>query len=141
MTEICAAMGLINMNHLDEILVVNERSYAAYKDGLAGVEGLTLIEFDDSEKCNRQYVVVGVGAAYPLSRDELIEKLHGSNVLARKYFLPECHRVEPYESLQSNVGMLLPVTEEVAKRIVVLPTCTAVSDESINQICSLTAVS
>ncbi|WP_228723406.1 DegT/DnrJ/EryC1/StrS family aminotransferase [Desulfosediminicola flagellatus] len=43
MTEICAAMGLINMNHLDEILVVNERSYTANKDGLAGVGGLRLL--------------------------------------------------------------------------------------------------
>ena len=139
MSEISAAMGLVNLDSLDEFLSVNERNFEAYKTGLSVIKGLKLIEFDEAEKNNRQYMVVEVGDDYPLSRDALIEKLQAANVLARKYFWPGCHRMEPYKSLQPNAGMLIPVTEEVAGRIVVLPTGTAVNEERIQAICGLLA--
>jgi dTDP-4-amino-4,6-dideoxygalactose transaminase len=66
-----------------------------------------------------------------------VEKLHASNVRARRYFWPGCHNMEPYRTLQPDAGLLLPVTEEVAGRIVVLPTGTAVDESAIHKICSL----
>lgn len=137
MSEISAAMGLVNLDSLDEFLLGNKRNYEAYKARLAGIRGLKLIEFDEVEKCNRQYMVVEVGDDYPLSRDELVEKLQEANVIARKYFWPGCHRMEPYKTLKPDAGKILPVTENVADRIVVLPTGTAVNKEIIDQICGL----
>lgn len=135
MSEVSAAMGLVNLDSVDEFLAVNKKNYEAYKLGLSGIKGLKLIEFDESEKCNRQYVVVEVGDDYPLSRDELIEKLHAENILARKYFWPGCHRMEPYKTLQPDAGNTIPITEDIASRIIVLPTGTAVDEESIQLIC------
>jgi len=137
MTEICAAMGLVNFDQLDKIMAVNKRNYESYRAAIEKIDGLSLIEFDEPEKCNRQYMVAEVGDEYPLSRDELVEKLHAENVLARKYFWPGCHNMEPYKSLQPNAGLLLPVTEKVARRIVVLPTGTAVDERIIGEICGL----
>jgi dTDP-4-amino-4,6-dideoxygalactose transaminase len=139
MSEVCAAMGLVNMDSLDDFLAVYKRNYEAYKTGLAGIRGLKLIEFDADDESNRQYIVVEVGDDYPLSREALIEKLHAENVIARKYFWPGCHRMEPYKTLQPDAGRALPVTEEVAGRIVVLPTGTAVDEEKIHQILGIIA--
>ena len=102
MTEVCAAMGLVNFDSLDEFMAVNKRNYELYRTELAGIIGLKLIEYDEDEKCNRQYIVVEVGDEYPMSRDELVEELHANNVLARRYFWPGCHRMEPYISTQPN---------------------------------------
>ena len=139
MSEVCAAMGLVNMDSLDEFLAVNKRNFEAYRAGVAVICGLSLIEFNEKEKCNRQYMVVEVGDEYPLSRDELVEKLQVANVLARRYFWPGCHNMEPYKSLQPDAGLLLPVTEEVAGRLVVLPTGTAVDEKITHKICELCA--
>ena len=79
---------------------------------------------------------VAPGSA-PLTRDELIAVLHAENVLARKYFWPGCHRMEPYRSLQPNASVLLPETERIAPRIMVLPTGQAVSVEAVAQICDV----
>jgi dTDP-4-amino-4,6-dideoxygalactose transaminase len=136
MTEICAAMGLTNLEGLDEFVGINKRNYDAYKEGLAKIPGLSLIEFNEAEKCNWQYIVVEVGNDHPLSRDELLEKLHAQNIRARRYFWPGCHRMEPYRSLQPNAGMMLPVTEEVARRILVLPTGTAINTDMVGMIVS-----
>lgn len=137
MNEVCAAMGLVNLDSLDEFLAVYKRNYEAYKAELAKIRGLKLIEFDETSESNQQYMVVEVGDDYPLSRDELIEKLHAANVIARKYFWPGCHNMEPYKTLQPDAGLLLPITEEIASRIVVLPTGTAVNEQTIKKIIEL----
>jgi dTDP-4-amino-4,6-dideoxygalactose transaminase len=72
-----------------------------------------------------------------LNRDELVAVLQAENVLARKYFWPGCHQMEPYRSLQPNASLLLPQTEKVAARIMVLPTGTAVGVSDIHTICGL----
>jgi dTDP-4-amino-4,6-dideoxygalactose transaminase len=135
MTEICAAMGLTNLTEIEVFLEINHRNYKAYKEGFANIPGLTLIEYDKSERCNWQYIVIEVGDEYPLSRDELMDHLHSKNIRARRYFWPGCHRMEPYHSLQPNAGMMLPVTTEIADRILVLPTGSAINASIISEIC------
>lgn len=137
MTEICAAMGLLNLDSVDDFLAVNKRNYEAYKSGLADIKGLKLIDYDEREKCNWQYIVVEVGDEYSLKRDALIEKLQSKNVLARKYFWPGCHRMQPYRSLQPNAGLMLSVTESVADQMVVLPTGTTVDAGMIENVLGL----
>lgn len=135
MTEVCAAMGLTGLESLNEFMAVNRRNYEAYRQGLAGIPGLRLIEYSPTEPCNRQYIVAEVDErAYGRSRDAAIQMLHAENVLARKYFWPGCHRMEPYRTLYPEAGRNLPRTEEVASRVIVLPTGMAVDPETIGKI-------
>ena len=123
MTEICAAMGLTSLEAMDDIIAINKRNYEAYRRGLSGLPGVNVISHDDSERSNYQYVPAEVApGSAPLTRDELIAVLHAENVLARRYFWPGCHQMEPYRSLQPNASLLLPETERLAPRIMVLPT-------------------
>lgn len=136
MTEVCAAMGLSSLESIDEFTAINRRNYEVYKEGLRGLPGLSLITYDTAERSNYQYIVVEVDPEVSrLARDELVAVLHAENVLARKYFWPGCHRMEPYSSLQPHASLLLPVTERVAARIMVLPTGTAVSPHDIDKVC------
>jgi dTDP-4-amino-4,6-dideoxygalactose transaminase len=123
MTEACAAMGLTSLESLDDIVEVNKANYEAYERCLAGIEGVTLIRYEKGERNNYQYIVLEIDPDLaPLSRDEIVAVFHAENVLARKYFWPGCHRMEPYRSLQPNAGLLLPNTERVASRVCLLPT-------------------
>jgi dTDP-4-amino-4,6-dideoxygalactose transaminase len=72
-----------------------------------------------------------------LGRDELLKILHGENILARRYFYPGCHRMEPYRSYFPHAHLLLPVTEEVAKRVLVLPTGSTITPQDIETICQI----
>lgn len=138
MTEASAAMGLTNLESVDEFLSANRRNYDCYHQGLATVEGLKLIQYDPRERGNYQYVVVELNEETTgLSRDELVAVLHAENVLARKYFWPGCHRMEPYRSYFPHARLLLPETEMLAARIIVLPTGTAVGPEEIAKVCEI----
>ncbi len=138
MSEISAAMGLTGLDSLDEFIVANRRNYEAYRRGLEGISGIHLISYDETEHCNYQYIVVEVDETENgLSRDELMQVLHAENVLARRYFHPGCHKMEPYRSYFPHVGLLLPETERLTQRVLLLPTGTAVGQEEIDAVCGI----
>jgi dTDP-4-amino-4,6-dideoxygalactose transaminase len=135
MTEICAAMGLANLECIDALIETNRRNYQLYREQLVQIPGLDLIEYDRLEENNFQYIVVEVDAArLRVSRDELVAMLHRHGILARKYFWPGAHQMEPYRSLYPYSRMLLSNTESLAQRIVVLPTGTETKPEDIARI-------
>ena len=138
MNEISAAMGLTNLEAMDEIIAINRRNYEAYSAGLADVPGISVIRYDPAERNNYQYVVIEVDPEVcPRNRDEIVEALHAENIIARKYFWPGCHKMEPYRSLQPNAGLLLPETERVAARVIVLPTGQTVEEETVARVCEV----
>jgi len=122
MIEIAAAMGLVNLDALDDVIASNRANYRAYREVLAGIPGVRLVEYDERERNNYQYVIMEVGPECPASRDFLVDALRAENILARRYFWPGCHKMEPYRSLFPHAGLLLPHTEAVADRVIVLPT-------------------
>ena len=138
MTEASAAMGLTNFESIGEFMTINRRNHEAYRRHLEGVPGLSLMTYDENELRNYQYVVLEVDEGQTgISRDDIVEALHAENVLARRYFWPGCHCMEPYRSYFPHSWLLLPETEEVARRVIVMPTGTAVGELDITQICSV----
>jgi dTDP-4-amino-4,6-dideoxygalactose transaminase len=138
MTEVCAAMGLTSLESLEALIAINRRNYQAYREGLQGLPGMSLIVYPPQERSNFQYIVVEVDPEVcPLNRDELVRVLHAENVLARRYFWPGCHQMEPYRSYFPNARLLLPNTERQAARIMVLPTGQSVAPEDISKICGI----
>jgi len=57
--------------------------------------------------------------------------------LARRYFYPGCHRMEPYRSRFPQAGILLPETEIIAERVLCLPTGMSVTPTDIAVICQI----
>jgi dTDP-4-amino-4,6-dideoxygalactose transaminase len=138
MTEVCAAMGLTSLESVEEFIVTNRHNYLAYREGLQGIPGISVMAYDGGERTNLQYIVLEVDELkVGLTRDELVEVLTAENVLARRYFFPGCHRMEPYRSLFPNAGLELPETEKLCQRVIVLPTGTSVNEEIVAGICQI----
>jgi dTDP-4-amino-4,6-dideoxygalactose transaminase len=138
MSEFAAAVGLSSLGSIDEFIQVNKQNYETYRQVLTTIPGVNLLCFDEQEKNNFQYVVVEIDErSSPLSRDQWLQVLHAENVLARRYFYPGVHRSEPYCSLDPFAVNRLPVTEATLKRVLVLPTGTAVGVREIELIGSI----
>jgi dTDP-4-amino-4,6-dideoxygalactose transaminase len=137
MNEMSAATGLTNMESMGEFIAANRRNHEHYRRELAGLAGVRFLEYDESERCNYQYVILEVDEEAGLSRDELQQVLWAENVLARRYFYPGCHRVEPYRSYFPHAGLMLPETERLAGRVLALPTGTAVGADEVEKVCRL----
>ncbi|MDQ2809496.1 MAG: aminotransferase class I/II-fold pyridoxal phosphate-dependent enzyme [Chloroflexota bacterium] len=138
MNEMSAAMGLTSLESLAEVVAVNRRNYEQYLAELAGVPGVRLLTYEGDAQYNYQYIVLEVDAATAgLSRDELTSVLWAENVLARRYFYPGCHQMEPYRSYFPHAGLLLPETETLVQRTAILPTGTAVGAAEITTVCTI----
>jgi len=138
MNEVCAAMGLTNLEAMDEVIAVNRRNYLSYCEALQSVPGVSVISYDPAERNNYQYVVIEVDPEVcPRNRDEIVDALHAENVIARKYFWPACHRMEPYRTMQPDAWRMLPETERVAARVIVLPTGQTVDTDTVLRICGI----
>jgi len=132
MSEASAAMGLASLESLDTIIEHNRRNRSAYAAGLLDVPGVRLVRSDTNARHNHHYVVAEVDERVAgLSRDELVAALRFENVLARRYFHPGCHRMAPYDGLFPQAGLTLPVTETLARRVMVLPTGLSVATGDI----------
>jgi len=135
MSEVSAAMGLTSLESLDELITINRRNYKQYEEELGGVPGISLVGYDEAEQCNYQYVILEIAKEVTgISRDQLVEILHAENVLARRYFYPGCHQMEPYRSYFPHAGLLLTETNALTQRVMSLPTGTTVGAEEINRI-------
>ena len=135
MNEAAAAMGLTSLEARAEIFAHNRRNLQTYSDRLSSIPGIGIMARSPQDRHNFQYVVCEVdGLVAGLSRNELVAALRLENVVARRYFYPGCHRMQPYASLFPGAGKYLPATEAVAENVMVLPNGLAVSCENVERL-------
>jgi dTDP-4-amino-4,6-dideoxygalactose transaminase len=137
MNEVSAAMGITSIEAMDEFIAVNRRNYEQYRRELVDIPGVELLKYGSDYALNYQYVVAEVNESCPISRDQLVDLLWAENVLARRYFYPGAHRMEPYKSHFPNAGLLLPETERICARVLILPTGQSVSPADASTVCDL----
>lgn len=138
MTELSAAMGLGSLEQMPLFREVNRRNYQAYVAGLNDVPGIKLISYDEASDPHYHYIVAEIDSSPGgLTRDELQAVLLRYNILARRYFYPGCHRMEPYLTRFPLAGRALPHTERLCSKVLLLPTGTAVSIEAIGIVCNI----
>ncbi len=138
MSEVSAAMGLTSLEAMDGFIARNKENHARYSAALSGLPGLRMVDYDATGSSNYQYVALELDEARTgIGRDLVMKALQAENVIARRYFYPGCHRMEPYRSFFPNAGLLLPETEALCGRILSLPTGTAVGEAEIDAVTRL----
>ena len=138
MNEVSAAMGLTSLESIEDFINTNRENYHQYLQELSNIPGVNLISYDKAEKCNYQYVIVEIDESIAgISRDKLYQILWAENILARRYFYPGCHQMEPYRSRIADMGLMLTNTRHLAARVLALPTGTAIGAKEISNICQI----
>jgi len=137
MNEVEAVIGVTSLEHIDEIIETNRSNYLEYRRELKDIPGLRLMSYAENEKNNYQYVVVEVGEDAGVNLGLLHTLLQAEGILARRYFHPGCHRLEPYRTLYPMAPNELPRTLQACSSVLCLPTGTAVEAGQIRAISSL----
>lgn len=121
MSEINAAFGLLQLEHLDEALARRSVIDAEYRRLLHGVAGIRCLEDSGEKVSNHAYFPVLVGPEYPMSRDALYQKMRDNGVIARRYFYPLISDFPMYRGLMSARHENLPVAVRSANQVLCLP--------------------
>jgi dTDP-4-amino-4,6-dideoxygalactose transaminase len=121
MSEVNAAMGLLQLRHIDRVIKQRHAIDSAYRAQLQGVSGIHCVERKGALADNFAYFPVLVSAEYGLSRDGLYDKLKARGIHARRYFYPLLSDFPMYRGLPSARRENLPVATRVAQQVLCLP--------------------
>lgn len=127
-SELHAAMGLCNLNHIDEVILKRKKISKTYDRLL-------------NNKVSRPYIPAEVEynyAYYPIifeTEDELLSihrQLRKNGVETRRYFYPSLNKL-PYLSEHYSC----PISEEISKRILCLPLFDGLDLDAVERISNL----
>ena len=133
LSEVHAALGLLQLKSIDSTLLAREKIDEMYRKGLADISGIHCIKRAGVEKDNYSYFPIVISKPYPLSRDELFEKMKRHNIFARKYFYPIMTDLSIYQEYHSDTFEAKCLSEQV----LCLPLYPNLSLDSVQEIINL----
>lgn len=83
MTNLQAALGLAQLEQLEQFIKVKEDNYNLYKEHISEIEGLSILNFRDNTRPNYWFYALYINTSYPLNRDEMMKYLLSKQVQTR----------------------------------------------------------
>ncbi len=101
MTNVLAAIGVAQLERLDEYIDIKKSNYAKYRKAIKEIDGLVLAELPDY--ANNNYWMYGLqidDKRYALNGEGLMQKLSDSNIQTRPVWYPN-HLQKPFSECQN----------------------------------------
>lgn len=138
MSELHAAVAIESLAELDTHLDRRRLLARRYRAALATVPGLRAQEIDPGDESTFKDFTISVDEdTYGLGRDEVVNALRTEGIDVRCYFSPPVHRQQAYTAAGTAD---LPVTTEVARRVVSLPLYAGLGEDTLDRVVDALAV-
>jgi perosamine synthetase len=132
LSDIACALGIAQLERLDEMLAERARVARLYREALGGVEGLSL-PCEDFGGATRGWFVFVVQLPVGVDRNETVRRLGDMGVQSKPY-LPAIHLMSFYrERFGHRVGEF-PVCEDVAVRSLALPFFVKMTEGQVDRV-------
>jgi dTDP-4-amino-4,6-dideoxygalactose transaminase len=133
MNEMCAAIGLLNLESYEEEKERRARVREVYDSVLSANPSIFCPRYPEHLTCSEQYYVIQIREGAKLTRDELYDTLKTKhNVHSRRYFYPPCYDYTPYKIPRRQ--MRFPNTQLAAHGNLCLPFYGALEDNAAERI-------
>lgn len=129
MSEINAAMGLLQLKYIDQVLKVRAGIHQRYREAFACVSGLRFLHAPEGLDWNHAYCPIFVLPDFPIGRDELYAKLKSHGIYARRYFYPLVSSFPMYRGAPSADSRNLSNASVLADQVLCLPIYPSLSCE------------
>jgi perosamine synthetase len=126
-TNMQAAVGLGQLDHLEHRLARMRSIYRGYVNGLAGLDGISLPGFSETE-CPQWTDAIVEG------RDDLYRHLADRNIYCRRFWFP-IHTQAPYRQPDEK----FPSSTRIGPKALWLPSAFSLSDEEVATVCAAIA--
>jgi perosamine synthetase len=134
LSDLHCALGIAQLERLDELLAARAQVAARYREGLAGIEGLEL-PCEDAEGDRRSWFVYVVQLPRAIDRDRAVSALRERGVDSKPY-LPAIHLLSFYRERFGHREGEFPVCEDVAARSLALPFFPELSEAQVERVCT-----
>ena len=130
MTNIQAALGLAQLERIEEIIQKKRQIFTWYKEGLKNLEGIRLNPEKEWAR-NVFWMVCFVSEVFDeIKRDEFMKKLRGQGIDTRPFFYP-CSFMPMYKKAR----LINPVSYEISTKELNLPSGYNLKEEEVEFIC------
>lgn len=130
LSEVHAALGLLQLKTIDQTLLARKKIDINYRELLDDIDGILCVERSLTETDSYSYFPIIISQPYPLTRDQLFEKLKEHNIFARKYFYPIMNDLEIYKKFQPHT----PNARLLSEKVLCLPMYPMLSSDQIHRI-------
>ncbi len=132
MTDMQAAMGIVQLGKLSEMVARRRQIAALYKEALSGVSWLRLPVEPCWCQTNWQSFAIRLLEGAPKARDDFMQYLLDAGVATRPGIM-NAHEEAPY----SREGLKLPCSEAARQSVVLIPMYSLLTDEEIQKVIEL----
>jgi dTDP-4-amino-4,6-dideoxygalactose transaminase len=139
MSEFNAALGLLQLNYVDQAIEKRKQIDAAYRKRLEPVKGIRCLGDAGEQKRNHAYFPIMVEPEFPISRDALYQKLKDRGIHPRKYFYPLISEFPMYRGLLSARPENLPVASVASQQVLCLPIYPDLDGSTVDRITRIVA--
>jgi dTDP-4-amino-4,6-dideoxygalactose transaminase len=138
MSEVQAAMGVLQLKHIDGNIEKRRQLVMRYREALSGVPGIRCLEDIPAVRhCYSYFPVFVDEAQYGISRDALYERLKRHDIYGRRYFYPLISQFPAYRGLESALPGALPVAEKMTEQVICLPLYPELQFDAVDSICEI----
>jgi perosamine synthetase len=135
MSDINCALGIAQLERIEEILKKRENVARAYNERLKDCDEVICPHFENNKKISWFVYVVGLQDKYARKdRDKVLEELRKKGIGCSNYFTP-IHLQPFYRKMFGYKEGDFPVTEKVSERTIALPFYNNLKEEQIDYVC------
>ena len=127
MTNLQAALGLAQLEHLEDFIIAKKRNYDYYKKELNGVYGLRILDFKEDIRPNYWFYGLYIEDSFKLNRDELISYLASHKIQTR----PIWGLINEQGPYLNALGYEIEKAKDYLKHVVNIPCSSNLSVEDV----------
>jgi dTDP-4-amino-4,6-dideoxygalactose transaminase len=126
MSELHAAIGLLNLNYLASNLNKVSILYELYMDGIKGLGGVTFQKINENGSLNYAYFPVLFESEEVCIK--ILSELEADGIFARRYFYPALSNLDFLNTTST------PIADDISKRILCLPLYVDMSKKDVERV-------
>ena len=135
MNEFQAALGLLQLKYIDEIIVKRRIITEKYRNAFKEVAGISFLNDISGIEHNYAYFPILIdNDKFGMTRDGIYDELKKNNIYGRRYFYPLISQFPTYSDLESARPGRMPIAERIAEEVICLPIYPALGNNDIDRI-------
>lgn len=134
LNEFCAAMGIVNLKHIEKEIAARKKVYDRYSERLENIKGINYNKPQNNMITNYAYFPIYFNEKlFGKNRDSVFKELREKDIYARKYFFPAVNELSVYKGIFEST----PIAHNVSAHILTLPMYADLSLEDVDHICDI----
>lgn len=129
MSELHAAVGVLNMDRADDYIAARSRLAKTYRDSLRDLPGISFQELPEDRSSSLNYFIIRIGPEARATRNSVIERLQSVGIQSKRYFFPPVHQQHAFAARPHGLVDALPNTVKTSSEALALPFYAHMTDE------------